>query len=109
MTDRDDPELDRLLGAALAPPERPADRGFVLRVERGVAEADRYRRWRSGLVRQLVSEALAVGAGAASLGFIAQVPAVREVLDTAPGLAWTGLVALLLLWMLVRGRGQVVV
>lgn len=105
MTDRDDAELDRLLREALAPSEGPADRGFVLRVDRAVAEAERYRRWRARLLRELASEALAVGAAAASLGFVAQVSAVREALDRAPGLGLPAILALLLFWWLVRGRG----
>lgn len=101
----DDSELDSLLRAALAPPEGPADRAFVVRVDRAVAEAERYRRWRAGLRRQLVTEALALGAVGGSLAFIAQVPEVREALDRAPGLAWSALLAMFLIWMLVRGRG----
>ena len=100
----DDPELDSLLRAALAPPEGPADRRFVIRVDRTVTEAERYRRWRSGLWRQLTVEALALGAVGGSLACIAQVPAVGEALGRAPGLAWPALLALLLFWMLVRGR-----
>ncbi|HEX8512479.1 MAG TPA: hypothetical protein VF688_05170 [Allosphingosinicella sp.] len=107
MTDIDDRGFDLLLGEALAPPERPADRGFVLRVERGVAEAERYRRRRAGLLRQLASEALALGAVASSLAYIAQAPQVREALERAPELAWLTLPALFLFWALVRARGGV--
>jgi hypothetical protein len=103
--DSDDPELNRLLGAALAPPEGPADRGFVLRVERAVAEAERYRRRRAALLRQLASEAMAMGAVAASLAFLAQAPQLRDALERAPELGWVALPAMLLFWMLVRGRG----
>ncbi|HEY0414593.1 MAG TPA: hypothetical protein VGD66_15780 [Allosphingosinicella sp.] len=101
----DDADFDALLREALAPPGRPADRGFVLGVERAVAEAERYRRWRSALVRQFVTEGLAVGAIAGSLAFIAQVPEVRGALDQAPGLMWSALLSLFLFWLLVRGRG----
>lgn len=100
----DDSELDRLLGEALAPPERPADRGFVLRVERAVAEDERYRKWRSAFLRRLFTEALALAAVGGSFAFIAQVPAVREALTAAPGLIWAVLLLLLLVWSLVRGR-----
>ena len=101
----DDPELDLLLREALAPPERPADRGFVIRVDQAVAEAERYRRWQAGLVRQLVTEALALAAVAASLVVISQVPEVTSALAATPGLIWPALVALLLFGLLVRGRG----
>jgi hypothetical protein len=107
MNDIDDPVFDQLLREALAPPERTADRVFVVRVERAVAEAERFRRWRAALLRQLAVEALALAAAAASLAFIAQAPAVRAALDKAPGLGWSGLLALLLFWILVRGRGGV--
>lgn len=103
--DSDDPELDRLLSEALAPPQGPADRGFVLRVERTVAEAERYRRRRAALLRQLASEVLALSAVAASLAFIAQAPQVREALERAPELGWLAMPPLFLFWMLVRGRG----
>lgn len=107
MTESEDPRLDLLLREALAPPDRPADRGFVVRVERSVVEAERYRRWRARLRRQLATEALALAAVGASFAIIAQVPAVRDALERAPGLGWAGLLALLLFWMLVRGRGGV--
>jgi hypothetical protein len=103
----DDEDLDILLRAALAPPEGPADRGFVLRVERSVAEEERYRRWRAALLRQLATEALALAAVGGSFAFIAQVPAVEAALTDAPGLIWAALVLLLLVWALMRGRGDV--
>jgi sterol desaturase/sphingolipid hydroxylase (fatty acid hydroxylase superfamily) len=103
----DDEHLDILLGEALAPPERPTDRGFVLRVERSVAEEQRYRKWRAALLRQLATEALALAAVGGSFAFIARVPAVEAMLTVAPGLIWAALVLLLLLWGLMRGRGNV--
>lgn len=103
----DDNQLDTLLGEALAPPEGPADRGFVLRVERSVAEEERYRKWRAAFVRQLATEALALAAVGGSFAVIAQVPAVEAALTHAPGLIWAALVLLLLVWALMRGRGNV--
>ena len=105
MIDMDDGEFDRLLSEALAPPKRGADRTFVVRVEQAVAEAERYQRWRSRLGWQLASEGLALAAVAGSLAFIARAPPVRAALAEAPGLAWSALLALLLFWFLVRGRG----
>ncbi len=105
MTDSDDPGFDLLLREALAPPDGPADRCFVLRVERALIEGERYRRSRAALLGQLASEALAVGAVAASLAFIAEAPQVREMLASAPELGWLPLPAMLLVWLLVRGRG----
>ena len=103
----DDEELDILLSEALAPPERPADRGFVLRVERSVAEEERYRKWRSAFLRQLATEALALAAVGASFALIARVPMVEAVLTDEPGLIWAALLLLLLVWALMRGRGNV--
>ena len=103
----DDRELDILLGEALAPPEGPADRGFVLRVERVVAEEQRYRKWRSAFLRQLATEALALAALGGSFAVIARVPMVEALLTDAPGLIWAAMVLLLLVWGLVRGRGSV--
>jgi hypothetical protein len=100
-----DEELDILLGEALAPPEGRADRGFVLRVERSVAEEQRYRKWRSALLGQLATEAMALAAVAASFAMLARVPAVAGLLSDAPGLIWAALLLLLLVWGLVRGRG----
>ena len=104
MTQMDDRQLDSLLSAALAPPEGPADRDFVVWVDRAIAESERYRRWRAALRRQLVTEALALGAVAGSLALIAQVPEVGTALARAPGLIWPVLLAILLFWTLVRGR-----
>ena len=103
----DDSELDTLLSEALAPPDRPADRGFVLRVERSVAEEERYRKWRRGFLRQLATEALALAALGGSFAVIARVPAVEALLTQAPGLIWAALVLLVLVWGLMRGRGNV--
>jgi hypothetical protein len=101
----DDAQLDAMLGRALAPPERPVDTAFVARVEREVAEFERYRRWRAALRRRLVSEGLAAAALAGSLVFLAQVPELRAILVQAPGLGWPAVLGLLLFWVLiVRGR-----
>lgn len=102
-----DEDLDILLREALAPPEGPADRGFVLRVERSMAEGERYRKWRAAFLRQLTSEALALAAVGGSFAVIAQVPAVEAALTHAPGLIWAVLVLLLLFWALMRGRSNV--
>ena len=100
-----DEDLDILLGEALAPPEGPADRGFVLRVERSVAEEERYRKWRSALLGQLATEALALAAVGGSFAMLSRVPAVEGLLSDAPGLIWAALLLLLLFWGLMRGRG----
>ena len=100
----DDRTLDLLLSEALAPPEGPADRTFVVRVERAVAEAERFRRLRARLLGHFAIEALVLGAVAASFALIAQAPPVHEALVRAPELGWTGLLGLVVMWILVRGR-----
>jgi hypothetical protein len=99
-------DFESLLHERLAPPERRADRAFTLKVERAVAEADIYRSWRAALLRQFVSEGLAMAAIAASLATLSRIPRVREAMDQAPALIWPVLLALFLLWLLVRGRGR---
>lgn len=97
-------EFDALLQGALAPPERPADRGFVVRIDRAVAESERYRAARARLLRQLASEGLAMGAVAGSLFMLSRLPAFQAALGAAPDLAWTALLGLFLFWLLIRGR-----
>lgn len=100
----EDSEFDALLQRALAPPERPADRGFVVRVDRALAEAERYRSARARLLRQLASEGLAMAAVGTSLVMLSRTPALQAAIGAAPGLAWTATLALFLFWMLIRGR-----
>jgi hypothetical protein len=100
-----DRALDALLAGALAPAERSPDRRFVARVDRAIAEVERYRSARARLLRRLASEALAIGALAASLAVLARAPAVRQALVEAPSLAWPLLLSVLVLWVIVsRGR-----
>lgn len=100
----DDVELDALLKRELAPPAGLAEPAFVARVDRAVAEAERYRQWRSRILRQLMTELAAAAAIGGSFAFVAQAPEVRDTLARAPGLAWPALLLLLLLWTLMRGR-----
>jgi hypothetical protein len=99
-------QFETLLHDGLAPPERRADRVFTVKVERAVAEAELYRSWRRALLRQFVSEGLAMAAIGASLATLSQIPGVRSAIDQAPGLIWPLLLMLFLLWLLMRGRGR---
>ena len=101
-----DADFERLLHEGLAPPERRADRAFTIKVERAVAEADLYRGWRRAILRQFVSEGLAMAAIGASLATLSQIPGVRSAIGEAPGLVWPLLLMLFLLWLLMRGRGR---
>ena len=59
--------FDHFLSAALAPPEREADRAFVARVQAQIALEERFARERMSLLRDLLQQLvalLAVSAGA---------------------------------------------
>ncbi|HEX8670143.1 MAG TPA: hypothetical protein VF727_17415 [Allosphingosinicella sp.] len=99
-----DADLDALLSAALAPPDRPVDRGFVNLVEAAVVEEQRYRRSRRRLLIELATDAAVAGALAAAVAVLALAPAVADALGKAPGLVWAALLVLLVLWtQLMRG------
>lgn len=97
----DEAEFDALLKAELAPREGPADMAFVTRVDRTIVEAELYRASRAALKRQLGTELLAIAAIGGSLAILSQAPAVRETLSAAPGLGWTALLGLMLVWLLI--------
>ena len=99
-------QFEALLHEGLAPPERSADRAFTRKVERAAAEADLYRSWRRALLRQFVSEGLAMAAIGASLATLSHIPGVRSAIDQAPGLIWPVLLLVFLLWLLLRGRSR---
>jgi hypothetical protein len=99
----DDERLDVLLSEMLALPEGSEDPGFVSRVDRAVTEAEWYRGWKRALRFQVMTEALAVGAIAASIAVIAGAPGIREEIAGVPGLLWPAVLCLFLLWTLIRG------
>ena len=99
--------LDVLLGQALRLEDRPPDLAFAARVDAAVAEAERYRRWRAGMMRQLAGELLALAGLTGGVAVLAHAPGVGEALAGAPGLVWPALLSLLLLWMtLIRGPSR---
>ena len=91
--------LDALLGNALGPPTRRADRLFVARVQAAVAEAERFRRWRRRALRQVGSEALTLVGLAGAAFTLARIPVAQQLLAGVP-FATPTLGALLLLgWL----------
>jgi hypothetical protein len=100
----DEARFEALLKEELTPLEGPADRIFLARIGHAVVEAELYRRARRRILGQLGTEALAVGALAASLAFVARIPEIREALTRTPELAWPAILLLLLFWMLLRGK-----
>lgn len=97
-----DQAFDALLAQELAVPERAPDRAFVARVDRAVAEAQRYRRWRTRLVRDLIGEGLTFAAMAGSFAMLSRAPGLSDALPDAPGMIWPLAFALLLVWMASR-------
>jgi hypothetical protein len=97
----DEADLDALLKAELAPPHGAADMAFVTRVDRMILEAERYNASRAALKRQLATESLAIGAIGGGLAVLAAAPGIRETLSAAPGLGWTGILGLMLVWLLI--------
>jgi len=102
-----DRNFDAFLAEALAPPEGPADPGFVARVDRAVLADEIYRRQRQALWRRFGGEMLAIAAVGASLAAITSIPDLGALLSEASPLALPALLALplLLFWILVaKGR-----
>lgn len=96
------PDLDCLLADALAPPERPADRAFLSRVELAITEHARFsRQWRALLWRG-AGEVAAVLALLAGLVLLSRTP----VLAPFVGHDWlpvaSPLLLVLLLWAAVQ-------
>ena len=94
-------EFDRFLKSALAPADRLPDRKFVERVQAGIALEERLTAQRSGLIRELVQELMALAAVAAGLWFIARAEPVAIWFTQSPAtglsillVAFGGLVAL---------------
>ena len=67
MTETDDRRMDAMLGDMLAPPTRPGDRGFAVRVDRAIDTQAAYARARSRFWTSFLFEALAVAALFAAL------------------------------------------
>ena len=102
-----DPAFDAFLAKALAPPEGPADRSFVARVDRAVLADELYRRQRKALWRRFGGETLGIAAVGASLAVMTRIPDLGTMLGEASPLALPALLALplLLFWILIlKGR-----
>ena len=98
MTALDDRDMDAMLAALLAPPERPGDRDFAARVERAIDAQAAYARARGRFWRSFAFEALAVGALLAALWLLSTAPMLAPLAGSAHwGLA-PPLLLILLLW-----------
>lgn len=99
MTHSDPDRLLDDLFHALAPDERPADPAFVARIELKIAELERYRLWRSRMVRRLVADGLAIAAVGTAVAFVSMTPAGTVELPAEPGLLSAGTIVMLLCWL----------
>ena len=98
MTVPDDREMDAVLAAMLAPPERPGDRGFAIEVERLIDTQAAYARARRRFWRSFAFEVLAVGALLAALWLLSSTSLLAPLAGpTHWGLA-PPLLLILLLW-----------
>ena len=98
MTAPDDQDIDAMLAAMLAPPERPGDRSFAVGVERAIDTQAAYARARSRFWRSFAFEALAIGALLAALWLLSSAPLLAPLAGaTHWGLA-PPLLLVLLLW-----------
>ena len=98
MTVPDDREMDAVLAAMLAPPERPGDRGFASEVERLIDAQAAYARARRRFWRSFAFEVLAVGALLAALWLLSSTSLLAPLAGpTHWGLA-PPLLLILLLW-----------
>ena len=98
MTDPNETEIDTMLAALLAPPPRPGDRGFAMRVDRAIDAHTAYARARARFWRSFAFEAAAVGALLAALWLLSSAPLLAPLAGAAHwGLA-PPLLLILLLW-----------
>lgn len=98
MTVPDDGEMDAVLAAMLAPPERPGDHGFAIEVERLIDAQAAYARARRRFWRSFAFEVLAVGALLAALWLLSSTSLLAPLAGpTHWGLA-PPLLLILLLW-----------
>ena len=98
MTAPDDHDIDAMLAAMLAPPERPGDRGFAAGVARAIDAKAAYARARRHFWRNFAFEALAVVALLAALWLLSSTPLLAPFAGTTHwGLA-PPLLLVLLLW-----------
>lgn len=98
MTAPEDRDIDAMLAAMLAPPERPGDRGFVTAVGRAIDARAAYARARRRFWRSFAFEALAVGALLAALWLLSSAPMLASLAGNSHwGLA-PPLLLILLLW-----------
>ncbi|KQZ69435.1 hypothetical protein ASE06_01030 [Sphingopyxis sp. Root214] len=98
MTAPDDHDINAMLAAMLAPPERPGDRGFAVGVERAIDAQAAYASARSRFWRSFAFEASAIGALLAALWLLSSAPLLAPLAGAGHwGLA-PPLLLILLLW-----------
>ena len=96
-------DFDLFLSASLAPPERPADRAFVARVDARIRLEARLGAARRSILRSLALELVALAAVAAGLCWIARAPALAAPAGAAALPLLVGAAGLFALLVLVLG------
>jgi hypothetical protein len=96
--------FDDVLKAVLAPPDRPPDRRFVLRVQAAIMLEERLAARRSSLVRELAKQLVALAAVAAGLWWIGRAPPVASLFAESPAVALTAVLAGFGLLVAILGR-----
>ena len=97
-------EFDRFLESALAPPDRLPDRKFVMRVQARIALEERLAARHSALVRDLLTQLIALAAVAAGLWWIGRAAPVANWFSQSPAAGLAILLALFGLLVLLLGR-----
>lgn len=82
-----DDRFDEFLRTSLAPPERPADRAYALRVQARIALEEKWEIARRAALTRLAWDLAAVATVAAALLAISRAPAVAEFVTRAPAVA----------------------
>lgn len=88
-------DVPESIRAALAPPRRAPDRGFVLKVTARLRFEQQARLLRRAALRQIVAQGLALAATAAGLWWIWQAPDLARIAAESPDLALVAIGAVL--------------
>lgn len=97
-------EFDAFLAHALSPEPRPADRGFIARVNARVALDRRLRAERSAMFRRVGREALALAAIAGGLLWLGRAAPIADFAAESPGAMLALLLSAFAFFVLVFSR-----
>ena len=106
MSSKDD--FDSFLAAALAPPEREEDHGFVTRVQQRIRIDETLRAARGATLARFAVELAALAAVAAALVWFAGSADASAIVAESPAPVLAGLIGLFmsLVWLMAPGTGR---